>query len=314
MAGTVRVPVTLGVAGLTDEPGQDGETPPRRKFDDVASLFGTIVPTPGAAPRLVSGFRAPTPPPPAPAPEPPAPVPALRTAVERTPEPRPEPKPAPRPRPTEVPWPDAFEPRPNFRRREPRNWTWLLLIPVGFIAAVGITTLDPRTIRNWLETHVLHRTPIAATTEAPLLSPFPSDPAPAAAAPPAEAPNPYPAIPTSPVPVPPGAEVSPPPVDPAEAAANAAIPIHITIQYRRNIPGSDGEARRIAALLQSYGGSIELHPNVATVRVPTINYYNPSDKAAAAALATALSNEAANWTVRAGTGKNPPGTLDIWLP
>ena len=33
-----------------------------------------------------------------------------------------------------------------------------------------------------------------------------------------------------------------------------------------------------------------------------------------AALATALGNEASSWTVRLGTGKNPPGTLEVWLP
>ena len=207
-----------------------------------------------------------------------------------------------------MPWPDAFEPRPNFRRREPRNWSWLLLIPLGFIAAVGITMLDPRAIRNWLDTNVLHRTSVPATIAAPLLS-APPDPAP-----PAEVPTPYPALPTSPVPVPPGTEVSPPPIDPATAAAAAAVPIRITIQYRRNIPGSDGEARRIAALLQNYGGSIELHPNATTVRVPTIAYYNTADKTAATNLATALVNEAISWTVQAGTAKNPPGSLDVWLP
>ncbi len=298
---------------MTDESAQGRETP-RRKFDDVASLFGAIVPAPG-------GFRPPAGDYPVPfAPRnPPPPVPTELHAVTRPvlePEPIPEPIPerrlertaAPRPHPTEVPWPAAFEPRPNFRRREPRNWSWLLLIPVGFVAAVGITMLDPRTIRNWLDTNVLHRTSVPATITAPLLS-APPDPAP-----PAEVPTPYPALPTSPVPVPPGTEVSPPPVDPAVAAAAPAVPVRITIQYRRNIPGSDGEARRIAALLQSSGGSIELHPNATTVRVPTITYYNPTDKAAATDLATALANEAISWTVHAGMAKNPPGSLDVWLP
>ena len=268
--------------------------------------------------------------------------PALARIPEPEPEPPPKPRPVPRPHPKELPWPDAFEPRPNYRRREPRNWSWLLLIPVGFVAAVGITTLDPRTIRMWLDDHILHRTPEPGSMDAPLLlnpSSIPDPPAAPAAAPapsssrspspaattpttapapptpPPEAPILYPAIPTSPVPVPPGVDVSPPPVDPADAAPAARpTPIHITIQYRRNIPGSEGEARRVAALLQSYGGSIELHPNVTTVRVPTINYYNPADKAAATALGTALANEAANWSIRAGTAKTPPGTLDIWLP
>ena len=318
---------------MTVEPGQEPAAP-RRKFDDVASLFGTIVPPPGAAPRPVAGYPVPA------APEQKAPTPVMQPpALARIPEPEPEPapppkpRPAPRPHPKELPWPDAFEPRPNYRRREPRNWSWLLLIPVGFVAAVGITTLDPRTIRMWLDDHILHRTPEPGSMDAPLLlnpssipdppaaptaapAPTPTTPttAPAPPTPPPEAPILYPAIPTSPVPVPPGVEVSPPPVDPADAAAARPTPIHITIQYRRNIPGSEGEARRVAALLQSYGGSIELHPNVTTVRVPTINYYNPADKAAATALGTALANEAANWSIRAGTAKTPPGTLDIWLP
>ena len=325
---------------MTVEPGQEPAAP-RRKFDDVASLFGTIVPAPGADPRPAAGYPVPA------APEQKAPTPVLQPpALARIPEPEPEPapppkpRPAPRPHPKELPWPDAFEPRPNYRRREPRNWSWLLLIPVGFVAAVGITTLDPRTIRMWLDDHILHRTPEPGSMDAPLLlnpssipdppaaqaaapapsssrSPSPTTPttAPAAApTPPPDAPILYPAIPTSPVPVPPGVDVSPPPADPADAPAARPTPIHITIQYRRNIPGSEGEARRVAALLQSYGGSIELHPNVTTVRVPTINYYNPADKAAATALGTALANEAANWSIRAGTAKTPPGTLEIWLP
>ena len=343
----------MGCTRVMDEPAQDGEAP-RRKFDDVASLFGTIVPPPGSgprpaeddpvpfAPRRPSPQAIPLEPRDPPVPPPPfigkQPVPLAPTGPIELPvtghvvqlqpvskpaaPPDPVPMPAPlslqelgappRPRPTEVPWPDAFEPRPNFRRREPRNWTWLLLIPVGFVVAVGFTMLDPRTIRNWLDANVLHRVSVPATTSAPLLAP-PPQPAATAPAAPVEAPILYPALPTSPVPVPPGTEVSPPPPDPTAPTPPAVAP-HITIQYRRNIPGSDGEARRIAALLQSFGGSTELHPNATTVRVPTITYYNPSDKAAAAALATALANEAVSWTVHTGTTKNPLGTLDVWLP
>ena len=303
------------------EPEQDRE-PPRRKFDDVASLFGNIVPPPGALRQPVEN-RLPPPeftPPPEPTPQP-APAPPRQAMFQEEAQPAPLPDLAPkattpyRPRPKELPWPDAFEPRPNFRRREARNWSWLLLIPVGFLAAVAITTLDPRTIRSWLETHVFHRQPVSGSLDAPLLTaptPVPT-PTPLAQIP-AEVPTPYPAIPTSPVPVPPGVEVSPPPPTQAETAAAAAAPIHITIQYRRAIPGAEGEARRVAALLQSYGGSIEMHPNPTTVHAPTINYYNSADKTAATALATVLAHEAANWIVRVGTSKNPLGTLDIWLP
>ena len=229
-----------------------------------------------------------------------------------------------RTRPAEIPWPDAFEPRPNYRQRDGRSWSWLLLLPAGLVAAAAITLVDARSVRTWIDTTILHRTPIAGTIDSPLLpgafragtTNAPSTGTPptnTTASKPAEEDIPYPAIPTSPVPVPPGTEVSPPPSEPVDPAA-AAVPIHVNIQFRRNIPGADGEARRIAALLQSYGGSIELHPNTATARVATINYYNAADKDAAAALATTLSNEAASWIVRLGTTKNPPGTLDVWLP
>ena len=299
----------MGCIRVTDEPAQDRENS-RRKFDDVASLFGTIVPPTGGFRSPPGDYHVPFPPRNSPSPVPTEPPAVARAVLE--PEPIPERSlertAPPRPHPTEVPWPDAFEPRPNFHRREPRNWSWLLLIPVGFVAAVGITMLDPRTIRDWLDTNVLHRTSVPATITAPLLS-TPPEPAP-----PAEVPTPYPALPTSPVPIPPGTEVSPPPIDPAAAAAAAAVPLRSTLQFRRNIPGSAGEARRIAALLQSYGGSIELHPNATTARVPTISYYNTADKTAATDLAVALANEAISWTVHAGTAKNPPGSLDVWLP
>lgn len=231
---------------------------------------------------------------------------------------------AARTRPAEIPWPDAFEPRPNYRKRDGRNWSWLLLLPAGLVAAAAITLVDARSVRTWIDTTILHRTPVAGRMDSPLLpgafraetTNTPStgtSPTNTVASKPAQADIPYPAIPTSPIPVPPGTEVSPPPSEPVDPAA-AATPVHVNIQFRRNIPGADGEARRIAALLQSYGGSIELHPNTATARVATINYYNAADKDAAAALATTLSNEAASWIVRLGTAKNPPGTLDVWLP
>lgn len=239
------------------------------------------------------------------------------------------PTPAARTRPAEIPWPDAFEPRPNYRKRDGRSWSWLLLLPAGLVAAAAITLIDARSVRTWIDTTILHRTPIAGTMDSPLLpgafragtTNTPSTGTPStgtpptntAASKPAEAAILYPALPTSPVPVPPGTEVSPPPSEPVDPAA-AAVPVHVNIQFRRNIPGADGEARRIAALLQSYGGSIELHPNVTTARAATINYYSAADKDAASALATTLSNEAASWIVRLGTAKNPPGTLDVWLP
>ena len=221
-----------------------------------------------------------------------------------------------RPRPAEIPWPDAFEPRPNYRKSEGKNWSWLLLIPAGLVAAAAFTLIDARSARSWIDNTILHRTPVAGALDSSLLpEAFRTAPAgTAAATPPVEQPIPYPAIPTSPVPVPPGTEVSPPPLDPAEVAAAAAAPIRVNIQFRRNIPGADGEARRIAALLQSYGGSIELHPAATTVKVATINYYNAADKDAAAALATVLANEAPSWLVRLNPAKNPLGTLDVLLP
>ena len=265
----------------------------------------------------------------------PLPHPPIDVARAATIPPKPVPAAAARTRPAEIPWPDAFEPRPNYRKRDGRNWSWLLLFPAGLVAAAAITLVDARSVRTWIDTTILHRSPVAGTLDSPLLPGAfrtgtvntPSAGAPSTgtlttgtpttdtiASKPAQEDIPYPAIPTSPVPVPPGTEVSPPPSEPVDAAAAAATPIHVTIQFRRNVPGADGEARRLAALLQSYGGSIELHPNATTARVATINYYNAADKDAAAALATALSNEAASWIVRLGTTKNPPGTLDVWLP
>lgn len=341
---------------MTTEPGQNAE-PKRRKFDDVTSLFEPIVPGAGAAsqfpphrpafipmptPSVIPNRRAkPQASPPTTQPEESPDVPEddelaanLPRNVRITTVPsaadarvvpalslRVEPPPPTRPRPAEIPWPDAFEPRPNYRNREPKKWSWLLLIPAGLVAAAAITLIDARTVRNWIETTILHRAPTAGIIDSPLMpQPFRTSPtttvAPAGAenTAPVAPPNPYPALPTSPVPVPPGTEVSPPPPDPAETATTAAAPIRVTIQYRRNIPGADGEARRLAALLQSYGGSVELHPTATTVRAATINYYNPGDKDAAAALASVLANEAPTWIVRLGTIKNPPGTLDIWLP
>ncbi len=349
-----------------------------RKFDDVASLFGSIVPPAGSTVRperrmhalptaLPENDAPPVIPVPAAMPTPriapaaeagaPAegaasgpvaiafdgasvggpigqPAPALPAAAPRpkVASPRaatvtklPQRPAAARPRPTEIPWPDAFEPRPNFKKREPRNWSWLLLIPVGLIAAYGITVLDVRAIKGWVDSHVLGRTPGVVSDSGSLLpAPFrtgagtgtgtaePAVPAaPAANAP--EANTPFPAIPTSPVPVPPGTEVSPPPMEPVQPGA-AAPAIHVGIQYRRTAPGAEGEARRMAALLQNTGGSVELRPTTTTVRAPTITYYNADDQPAAAALAKVLANEASSWTIRLGTGKFPPGSLDIAMP
>ena len=322
---------------MTTEPGQNGE--PRRKFDDVASLFGNAAPGAGAASRFPPHRPAFIPMPPtytAPIKRPEAQEPDLdadpdddiadnvhittvpaATGIQPTSIPlRLDPPPIARPRPTEIPWPDAFEPRPNYRKSEGKNWSWLLLIPAGLVAAAAFTLVDARSARSWIDRTILNRTPVAGALDSPLL-PQAFRPAPAgtaAATPPVEEPIRYPAIPTSPVPMPPGTEASPPPPDPAEVAAAAAAPIRVNIQFRRNIPGADGEARRIAALLQSYGGSIELHPTTTTVKVATINYYNAADKDAAAALATVLANEAASWIVRLSPTKNPLGTLDVLLP
>lgn len=344
---------------MTTESQQEGSAS-QRKFDDVASLYGTIVPVPGAPgvpirpikPRpkplpepdldtpgpVPMAFEGRPPPPDRPkASQTPAIVPAVPepamapmerplprgvqlTDVPQRPSPsvpvvRTEPTIPKRARPTEIPWPDAFQPRPNYDKPGPRKWFWLFLIPAGIVAAVAISMIDTRTLRVWLDANVLHRTPVSSAVDsallpAPFRKPATAD-APATAA--AQPPTPYPPLPTSPVPAPPGTEVSPPPPDPA-AAPVAPTPIHVTIQYHRTAPGAEGEARRIAALLQNYGGSIELHPNASTVRSPTINYYYPADKSAATALANLLANEAAAWVIRPGTAKNPPGTLDVWMP
>ncbi len=346
---------------MTIEPGQDAE-PKRRKFDDVTSLFGPIVPVGNATSRFPPHRPAfiPLPPssviptargtPPSSSEAAPDPLPDLppeqdlssntevdedlagtvritttppalsETRIEPTLPVRIDPPPPARPRAAkarrsaEIPWPDAFEPRPNYRRRQSTNWSWLLLIPAGLVAAAAITMIDARAARIWIDTTILHRTPVAGITESPLMPrPFRTPNTAKTETPAAGPPNPYPAIPTSPAPVAPGTEVSPPPPDPTNSTG-AAAPIRVTIQYRRNIPGADGEARRLAALLQSYGGSVELHPNATTVPAATINYYNAADRDAATALASVLASEASAWLVRLGTTKNPPGTLDVWLP
>lgn len=330
------------MSALTSESEQPAE--PGRKFDDIASLFGSIVPVPGTAKHPMRPFKPLSIPRPdaapaavIPAPSSPlssAPRPELHEPVDEiAPEPEAmvsfedleselaalESSDAPialRTRPQEIPWPDAFEPRPNYRKPEPRNWTWLLLIPVGLMAAFGVSVIDTRSLKGWIDTNVLHRTLIAAAPNESLLPvPFRTDATAAAA--PTEAPNLTPALPTSPVPVPPGTEVSPPPpTSPAEAVVPP--PIHVTIQYRRGVPGADGEARRMAALLQNTGGSVELHPNATTLKSPTIMFYNVADKNSAAGLAVTLANEAATWTVRQGaitpTSHTPPGSIDIWMP
>ena len=330
-----------------------------RKFDDVASLFGSIVPAPGSPIRPFRPFKPLSIPshetstativPPARSlrepladPEPEfepesefesefgeddathiPPVEPGSPAELRSGPLRPSLPPGPvagrpadaRPRPVEIPWPDAFEPRPNYRKPEPRNWSWLLLIPIGLMAAFGISMLDTRALKAWIDINLLHRTPIAAISFTPLLpAPF-RDAAVATETPTALPPDLTPALPTSPVPVPPGTEVSPPP----DAVETAKPPVvHITIQYHRGIPGADGEARRMAALLQSTGGSVELRPNATTVKAPTIMFYNAADRPSAAALTLILANEAATWTVRQGAAsggsRTPPGTIDIWMP
>ena len=325
---------------MTTEPAPDGGVQ-RRKFDDIASLYRPVVAGngPSAAfpphrpafiplpPTYTAPVRHPEPEPPqvaAPADIPETtqlkvvPAPTVETRIEPTlPATGPATASATRSRSNEIPWPDAFQPRPNYRKPERSNWTWLLLIPAGLVAAVAITMVDPRGIRSWVETNLLHRTPTAGTLDSPLLpgafrTPGNATPAqPATQAPssttdsaPASDPNQTPAL----VMAPPGAATAAPPT------TAAAGPIHVGIQFRRNIPGAEGEARRIAALLQNSGASIELRPNVATARAATINYYNAADKDAASALATTLANEAPSWLVRLGTAKNPPGTIDVWLP
>ncbi len=335
---------------MTTEPAQDGELP-RRKFDDIASLYRPVGASNGAStafpqhrpafiplpPTYTAPVRQPEPAPPKAT----APVSVAETAPTTTPleivpvapaqtrieptvsAPRPASTPAPRARPNEIPWPDAFQPRPNYRKPQRSKLAWLLLIPAGLIAAAAITMVDPRSIRSWVDINLLHRAPTAGTLDSPLLpdafrksgaaTPQPAATQKSSAATPSSMNDPAPSA-AEQVQTPALALSAPGTVAPAPTAAAAATPIHIGIQFRRNIPGADGEARRIAALLQSSGGSIELHPNVATVRAATINYYNPADKDAASALATVLANEAPSWLVRLGTTKNPPGTIDVWLP
>ena len=90
--------------------------------------------------------------------------------------------------------------------------------------------------------------------------------------------------------------------------------MRVTIQYRRNQPGAEGEARRLAALLQDEVTSVEIHPTSIAVRSRVINFYNPADKEAAAALAHTLGNEGNGWIVRPGGSRSPTGSLDVWLP
>ena len=98
----------------------------------------------------------------------------LPNFLKRPPASRPQSAAAPPPRPTEIPWPDAFEPRPNFRRkREERAWSWMLLLPLGAVVAVAVTMIDPRAIRGFVDRRVLHRDPPSAAIDTVLLpAPF----------------------------------------------------------------------------------------------------------------------------------------------
>jgi len=161
--------------------------------------------------------------------------------VERT-APRPLPPPPPRlpdpalaaraqtktkPSSRSIPWPDAFEPQPNYRRKPASTyWTWLLLVPVLAVVAIGVFTLNPRTIRTFVDTHfpqLQHPTVGAVTSLLP--APFRTDssggaapattPASPAAAPPPAAAGDTPAEPSSSAPTPPASEPIASPESPA---------------------------------------------------------------------------------------------------
>ncbi len=442
---------------MTTEQEQASEAA-RRKFDEVTSLFGAIVPPPGTPVRPKPTLRvlpttiptaatdapefAPVPLPqdmpsepasPSLAPPPPKPValvppdanpvpvpapvpdvvPDLTPVLDLAPVPaatslRPAPPPAgartnpfrrpaeaksparppaARPQPTPIPWPDAFEPQPNFRRkREERAWSWLLLAPLGVVVAIAVMMIDPRAIRSFINRNILHRDPPAAAVDTALLPapfrttrpvapgaedsaapvtgpravapdagpaatppvPTPSptvspESVPAASAPPPSPasstpePSDTPAIPAAPpaatAPSTASPDPSPPPLPtasppnpttgsadtsgtPAIAAATptAPNPVKVIIQFRRNQPGAESDARRMAALLQSKVSGVELHSSGIATRSPTINYYSPADKDAATALARSLANEGSGWIVRAGTKGGAPGSLNLWLP
>lgn len=257
---------------MNSEEQQQGEVG-RRKFDDVTSLFGRIVPPPGtpvrpaatpdvkpisttpldpaAAPRPVNDQPAaravtlpspdplPDPAPPATIPAPNATTPAAAPAEPRPARPRSPPLPvAPerekprrdargrtektrKPASSELPWPDAFAPRPNFeRKRTARSFTWILLIPLGAVVATGIVMLDPRAIRDFIDRTMLQIQPRPAT-DAPSLLPAPFRPG--ATVSPSSPPASAVPAPVDPTPIAP-APIEPAPIVPAPAVPAPAVP------------------------------------------------------------------------------------------
>lgn len=113
----------------------------------------------------------------------------------------------------QVPWPDAFEPRPNWRRpKAARSWSWLLLVPLGILVAVVVATVDTRALRDFIDLHLLHRQPKQESETTSLLpAPFRTGPATPPASPsatPAPTPAPAPAIAVPPAAGPSGAPPS----------------------------------------------------------------------------------------------------------
>ena len=257
---------------MNSEEQQQGEVG-RRKFDDVTSLFGRIVPPPGtpvrpaatpdvkpisttpldpaAAPRPVNDQPAaravtlpspdplPDPAPPATIPAPNATTPAAAPAEPRPARPRSPPLPvAPerekprrdargrtektrKPASSELPWPDAFAPRPNFeRKRTARSFTWILLIPLGAVVATGIVMLDPRAIRDFIDRTMLQIQPRPAT-DAPSLLPAPFRPG--ATVSPSSPPASAVPAPVDPTPIAP-APIAPAPIEPAPAVPAPIVP------------------------------------------------------------------------------------------
>lgn len=257
---------------MNSEEQQQGEVG-RRKFDDVTSLFGRIVPPPGtpvrpaatpevkpisttpldpaAAPRPVNDQPAaravtlpspdplPDPAPPATIPAPNATTPAAAPAEPRPARPRSPPLPvAPerekprrdargrtektrKPASSELPWPDAFAPRPNFeRKRTARSFTWILLIPLGAVVATGIVMLDPRAIRDFIDRTMLQIQPRPAT-DAPSLLPAPFRPG--ATVSPSSPPASAVSAPVDPTPIAPAPAV-PAPIVTAPASGQTDLP------------------------------------------------------------------------------------------
>jgi len=214
---------------------------------------------------------------------------------------------------------------------------------VALLAAFAYWTLDPAKLRELAAPYLdrpVHEVstapPAPAQPTAPTAPPTPASPGPGpdgTAAPTAAPPSPAataeaPAAeePPSPaLPVPPAAPAAPSvtqaleptpapaPAPALPAATPAATPVHVSIRYRKAADGAEAQATRIAAQLRAADMKADLRPVATSQRTPTILFFRPEDQGAANALWASLAGEA-GWTVRAGSGRQPPGTLEVWLP